>query len=336
MADESCAMQATLSERSSLEANRCVPNGFPALRKDAPRRNPYCRGSLPDLFSPSAQEVALAQFDRDIHAASSVGPFNARCNTLNRLLELWGEDLLPLSAHKVRLLGASLKAGKYRSAAQYLSTAKIQAQRSGQELPQSVRLALTDAQRSCSRGIGPAKNVEGIPLGLLHHLPADAVAWVPGGPRAPFRALVAGTWWLTREVELSTTRASMVGFHWSPEGLVATWTLPASKTDQQALGQARSHGCCCNAGKFAQVCPAHALWWQRAALRVWYPEHHSSDGTPCLDLPLFQILLDAHAQQMQLSAQYARQLTSWACRPHRRMDCACGLATRCVSGEPRV
>ena len=101
-------------------------------------------------------------------------------------------------------------------------------------------------------------------------------------------ALLAGAWWLTREIELSAAPAHMVTFHAGEGGrLAATWLLPASKTDTRALGVARTHGCCCGVGMFGNACPAHALWAQRSWLRARFPSRHSVDGLPAPDLALF-------------------------------------------------
>ena len=80
-------------------------------------------------------------------------------------------------------------------------------------------------------------------------------------------------------------------FSGDPINLVAAWSLPVSKTGLEALGHVRRHGCSCGGGQFTRMCPAHTLWRQRAALRAWFPDRHTPDGTPHPDLPLFP---DAH------------------------------------------
>ena len=74
---------------------------------------------------------------------------------------------------------------------------------------------------------------------------------------------------------------------WPQHGLEATWSLPASKADTAALGTMRTHGCSCKKGTLAEACPSRTLWEQRADLRSWFPERHSSEGIPCWDLQLF-------------------------------------------------
>ena len=260
---------------------------YPGLRAGAPGRQGYERGSVPDLSSSGSRDVALAEYDGAVYAPGTMAAQCSILRTVIRLLEFWGLPLLPLSRHVVRCLGASLKAGKYRSASQYLSAAKQAAERNDQILPPSVLWALRDAKRACERGLGPPHKVEGIPMDMLAALPDGDAPWAAGGPMAPKRAIIAGAWWLCRETELSNARACLTAFSGSPDNLVAAWCLPVSKADQGAYGQERKHGCTCNAGRFGRMCPAHTLWRQRAALRGWFPSRHDAAGVPFVSLQLF-------------------------------------------------
>ena len=64
-----------------------------------------------------------------------------------------------------------------------------------------------------------------------------------------------------------------------------TLTLPASKTDQRALGVGRCHACICTHG-IVTNCPVHAVWDQLLLLQQEFPHLHQ-DGVPHRDLPLF-------------------------------------------------
>ena len=59
----------------------------------------------------------------------------------------------------------------------------------------------------CERGQGPPVRNMGFPLSRLAELPTKRDAWVLGGPVSPHTAVVVGSWFLSREVELSSTRA---------------------------------------------------------------------------------------------------------------------------------
>ena len=98
--------------------------------------------------------------------------------------------------------------------------------------------------------------------------------------------MVAGAWFLTREVELSTTRACLVSLEKSAaKEDIVRWYLPASKTDTEACGVSRAHGCCCIGGVRAS-CPYHAVEFQLQRLKRLFPGRWVR-GVPSQDLPLF-------------------------------------------------
>ena len=138
------------------------------------------------------------------------------------------------------MLAAVLKRGSYASAAQYLSEYKLEAERQGQIMGGPELRALKDCKRSCERGMGQPMRVLAFPFSRLGELPGGTAPWAPGGPLSPRNAIVAGSCFLTREVELSTARACLVEIQLKPS-LHVTWCLPVSKTDQQALGGRRTH-----------------------------------------------------------------------------------------------
>ena len=318
------------------------------LREGAPARVAYSRGSIPNLSTDLARESALAIFDRAVYADSASGPNASRLRTCEKIFALWGDPLFLLTQQKVRKLGASLKAGGYRSASAYLSIVRVEACRAGQSIDSMLAQAFTDARRSCERGLGPSRKVAGLPLTRLGLLPPQNTPWNAGGPASPQRALVAGTWWLTREVELSTARAKHVLFSRSEDGkLAATWHLPVSKADPGALGVERTHGCCCEQHPLCSVCPAHTLWYQRAFLRSRFRGRHDAEGLPDATLPLFPDLggepcsrqamvetIRAAARHLSLPAVSAGGLHLWAGHSLRvggaQSLAALGLDTWCI------
>ena len=59
--------------------------------------------------------------------------------------------------------------------------------------------------------------------------------FAPHGPVGAACAVIAGSWFLTREVELSTARAALIEFGTDGFGnQVVRWRRPASKNDQEA------------------------------------------------------------------------------------------------------
>ena len=112
--------------------------------------------------------------------------------------------------------------------------------RQGHGFGPELAVAARDAARSCSRGLGGPVQASPLPLRSLHRLSGARDSWVRGGPCSPRNAIVAGTWWLLREIELSTVRARLVEASRTSEGTQLVYiTLPASKSDQGALGVAR-------------------------------------------------------------------------------------------------
>ena len=272
-----------------------VSAGLLPLRSDAPSRLAYRRGSLPDLSSPAARQCALASFDKDIYAASGAGTRAARIRTIGRLLGPWvGGEPAEAANHGqawwaarfdsdlARFLGASLKAGSYRSAGQYLSTARQVAEAAQGWLPAAVHQVLKGAERSCNRGMGPAKVCHALPLERLAETPGAPEPWTPGGPLSPRSFLVLGSWFLTRELELSSARA----VHVKCSASAVTWLLPADKTDSEALGKERTLGCSCNAAP-ASLCPVHCFAEHLEMLRRRFPDRLLASGKFDSSLPLF-------------------------------------------------
>ena len=91
---------------------------------------------------------------------------------------------------------------------------------------------------------------------------------------------------MTREVELSTTRAALITLVEDGQAEPSVqWQLPASKSDQQALGVARTHGCACG-GTISTGCPFHAIKGQLERLRRMFPQRWTGTAFD-VDLPLF-------------------------------------------------
>jgi hypothetical protein len=210
-----------------------------------------------------------------------------KLKTIKAALAMWGHLPLPPTTDKIVSLGATLKAGGYRSAESYLVLYKGHAERAGYQFPCPLQRAIRDATRSCVRGLGGPVKARPLPFERLAELPFDEGPWNTGGPVGPGNAVVAGAWFLTREVELSTTRAALVELRGneSPDP-TATWHLPASKADAVAVGCSRTHGCTC-AGDIARGCPVHALWDQLLLLARRFPARWSEAGGFDWDLPLF-------------------------------------------------
>ena len=256
--------------------------GWAPIRADAPGRLPRRRGSFPDLSTPVARAQAVEEFRADIYAASSVPGIKSRLRFLAKALRPWQQTPWPITIKKIERIGSALKKGGYRSADSYLSQYRVSAERRGYEITGPLRRAFKDADRTCMRGIGPGVKSLGLPMHRLQELPGNHRPWVAGGPVSPRCAMVVGSWFLTREVELATSRACLVSVT-EGECPSVSWCLPASKADTRAVGIERIHYCEC-VNESSADCPVCAMRAHLAFLAKAFPDQ-LEDGEVQSGLP---------------------------------------------------
>ena len=261
---------------------------FRPLRRDAPGRLTASRGSLPDLSSSVEREAAVDDLVTDVYAASSRPKQMTMWRLVVKALAKWHLTPFPPTREKIIALGAALKAGRYASAENYLSHYRVSCEREDSGYGAALQRLHLDVVRSCRRGLGAPCRALGLPLLRLGELLSPlGDPWVPGGPVGPGCAMVAGAWFLTREVELATTRACLIALELGVDGeRIVRWHLPASKTDVEARGVSRAHGCSCSSSSRSLSCPYHAVLEQLERLRARFPER-CLDGAFDQDLPLF-------------------------------------------------
>ena len=261
--------------------------GLPPLRWDAPHRRDRGRGRLAVLSNPHERDVAIDELVADFHSSSSKKTLQGKWSTIEKALSAWGLACFPPSRDTVLALAASLKSGGYVTADSYLYQYRLACERKGHAFSSQLDALLKDCIRSCQRGVGAPTKALALPFRRFQELDLrDDGPWVRDGPVGPACALVVGSWFLTREIELSTTRAAHLTFDKNEDNEpIVRWTLPASKTDQQALGKAVVHGCAC--GPHSRCgCPFHAGQAQLERLRRLFPEKFEQ-GVPSMDLALF-------------------------------------------------
>ena len=76
---------------------------------------------MPILASAAERAEALKSFNQDIWAASTLRAAKHKMSTITTALAQWDLELLPPDAEKIAALGATLKAGHYKSAPSYLT-----------------------------------------------------------------------------------------------------------------------------------------------------------------------------------------------------------------------
>ena len=257
------------------------------MRWDAPSRRARERGQLADLSNPHARDVAMDDLTNDFFAASNRRAMQWKWSTIVKALSSWSVAPFPPSRDSIMALAASLKAGNYATADSYLQLYKNTCERKGYIITPSLAMLLRDCTRSCMRGTGAPTKALALPFRRLTELNIDEDGpWHAGGPVGPACAVTVGAWFLTREIELATSRAALVTLGKDEEGLpTIKWQLPASKTDQMAIGKAVTHGCACGPSATCG-CPYHAGAAQLKRLARMFP-HRFHSGVPDRDLPLF-------------------------------------------------
>ena len=143
-----------------------------------------------------------------------------------------------------------------------IECARPDARAQGRSTPDETLGQIPGLRRALRRGLGGPRHTAPFPLERSAELPGAADPLSKGGPRRPRSFLVAGSWWMTREIEIANATVSDITVH--DDGEVA-WLLPASKTDITALGATRAHRCICGAADGAPpladaaLCPACAV-----------------------------------------------------------------------------
>ena len=262
---------------------------LPGLRADAPGRFERRFVGLPRVLDDAARSAALAELDRDILAATTRKSNDARLRTIEGALKLWGIPMWPPTPVALKALAATLKMGRYASAPIYFSAYRTAAERRGYSLDELAGRSIKDYTRSCLRGLGEPSRPRALPFDRLSSLPGGRAPWTHLGPVNPRAAVLVGSWWLCREIELSNQRAALVEFFGSGSSLRAALHLPASKTDQLAAGSSRSLSCCCPprpSGRDRASCPVHCLVDHLLYLRVLFPHRWQGEEADA-SLPLF-------------------------------------------------
>ena len=232
-------------------------------RLGAPGRKGYFRGSKRKVGIAEASQdhmaLAVRKYEEEKLASGTKAALDSRLKWWLERCRVRKWAPYPLTAHKIQYLGALLKVSKYRSAKQYLSSVRREHLSQGHPWNDTLGLEFSDAQRSCTRGLGPAKQTGYFEVDALFEWGKSSKydpRWpqVRGGPCLPKEVTEVACHWALREIEISSTRLSAVSFKEGVGCGLASINLPVSKNDIHALGKVRTHGCSCPA-----ACPVLAL-----------------------------------------------------------------------------
>ena len=261
-------------------------------RPDAPVNRPGGRGDKRKALEaalPANRSMAIEMLQSEMYAPSSQDPRSAKWATWCEFARAWEQPPIPLTVKLIEAVGASFKAGTYRSARQYVSRAREEhVAVTGCMVPAMVESAIANVLRSIERGIGPSRLKDGFAVELLGtavqfdlYLEAEVQKdFLTTDTAAQVDMVLLGAWWLTRGLEVATTKAHHL---WTePKQLTAFWTLPVEKRNVSGACITRPHQCCC--GKDPQpLCPFHAATRHLHRLHKAFPEH----DFPREELPLF-------------------------------------------------
>ena len=207
---------------------------------------------------------ALAELDGDTYANSSVAPRNSRWKTLVTLASGAGDafKVLPLTRSKLRLLGASLKAGSYKSGAEYLRVAKARHLQAGHCWDTVLQATLADVSRSMTRGVGAPERAMAFGLVELAHLGRGRKGAHTEGPVNPVAVGICMALWLLRGLEAASLLGEQASI--SSKRDYATLNLGPTKSDVRGKGCLRTLACACDdrrmhADNPRALCPVAAL-----------------------------------------------------------------------------
>ena len=195
--------------------------------------------------------------------------------------------------------------GQYRSFKNYLTTAMDHHLMDGHTSTKNLERMANKVRRAVERGQGPAD--QSLPLRLdlvIELLRCGLEPVVKGGMIFPKETVILGSFFMTREIEL--TAANLGDFTWHEEERTVVWLLPASKTDTKAKGTRRSWGCVC--GSSSSALPSPCPYCASVIIRRWHVQQDCSPGVPFFcTLGGARVTKDAAVKTFRLLAEWCGQ-----------------------------
>jgi len=174
------------------------------------------------------------------------------------------------------------KARGYRSFDNYLSRAKRDHILNGFVWTQELEIVSKDCSRSVNRGLGPPKQSAEFGLVKICALNLDCEPVCADGPVNPTAMCVLGSYFLTREKQISLAVVGNFRVLDGPTGPEVEWRLPVSKTDPRAVAVTRTWKCLCKSAR-TLPCPSHTASQHLELLRSRF----SVNGVLPETLPVF-------------------------------------------------
>ena len=237
-------------------------------RPDLPVVHARGRGSMKralDRTITNDEDQLIIDLENDMYAQSSKKPREALWKTWCVMASAWNLPPVPLTEELILKVGASFKAGQYRSPQNYFSRA-VQEHRSLTKANPSYFLQqlIKNTTRSIIRGMGPTPFKDSFEVELLcricpYNLPAGQDTWLED-PAAKIEATLICCWWLLRGIEAAAATTLHVWHQTTATEKTTFLTLPVQKTDSAGACVARGHSCICQSARhFQRICPHHAM-----------------------------------------------------------------------------
>ena len=237
-------------------------------RPDLPVVHARGRGSMKralDRTITNDEDQLIIDLENDMYAQSSKKPREALWKTWCIMASAWNLPPVPLTEELILKVGASFKAGQYRSPQNYFSRA-IQEHRSLTKANPSYFLQqlIKNTTRSIVRGMGPTPFKDSFEIELLcricpYNLPTGQETWIED-PAAKIDATLICCWWLLRGIEAAAATTLHVWHQTTATEQTTFLTLPVQKTDSAGACVARGHSCICQSARhFQRICPHHAM-----------------------------------------------------------------------------
>ena len=248
--EQAATTHSTTYTTASLKQRLWPGLGLPPAKRrrwDLPRRE--SAASVANTATGDADAITAVL--GDTYTAASRRSVAARMDWWERAAKKRGLTPFPLEHSKLTLAGALLKQGKYKSASQYLYSIKKEHLRRGHAWPEQLSAQLNDLRRSCARGLGGPRQADAFCLEA--HTRNDPFLF-PALPHAA-EAIIVGTRWLLREIELAALQAKDVTVQAGRGCGRATIMIGPDKVNTKGKKCPRSLDCNC----LDSTCPVAAV-----------------------------------------------------------------------------
>ena len=209
-------------------------------RPDLPVIYPGGRGSIKralDLTVTDRDQSLIARLEDDMYAQSSKKPREALWKTWCSMASAWNLPPVPLTEELVVKVGASFKAGHYKSPQNYFSRALQEHRQLTKQHPTPfVQSLIKNVIRSITRGTGPTAFKDSFEVELLNRaydlnsLRREPHHWSEDPSHSRDATLIC-CWWLLRGIEAAAASTKHVWRQNTRDERTTFITLPVQKND---------------------------------------------------------------------------------------------------------